>query len=181
MITLVVMPCSLFSGEIDSVSSEVSEFTEAKYLSQEARQQWIAKMRNQLIIVKRQTGPFGLPQDLTVKKVEKITKVEVKPNVFPEAIAAMKISVVMGKSFLIGGQEYRQGGNYVLDRKGNKFNIKVILITSEQIIFQNTDTQERVVKELNTLPAGFQRDEGLENIPGFRPANKGPNTIELDE
>jgi hypothetical protein len=113
-----------------------------------------------------------------VKPVEKIVKVEVKPNVFPEAIAAMKIPVVMGKSFLIGGQEFRQGGIYVLDRKGNRFNIKVILITSEQIIFQNTDTQERVVKKLNTLPAGFQPGTGLEvDIPGFTPANKIPNII----
>jgi len=181
MITFVVMSCSLFAGEDGSIPSNVSESTEAKYLSQEARPQWIAKKRNQLIIAKRQTGPFGLPQDLTVKKVEKSAKVKVKPNVFPKAIAAMKIPVVMGQSFLIGGQEYRQGGTYSLDRKGNKFNIKVILVTSEQIIFQNADTQERVVKKLNTLPAGFQRDKGLENIPGFRPANKGPNTIELDE
>ena len=182
-----VIPCSLTGAEgQDSPTADAasaSQATPMKYLTPAEREQWNAEMQRKLLIVKRETGPFGLLQDLTVKKIPKVTKAQqvVKSDAFPKAIGAMVIPVVMGKSFLIRGQEYRQGGIYSLEGKENKFNIKVILVTSEQIIFQNTDTQERVVKQLNALPPGFSRDKGFDAVPGMTPSSKEPGSIELEE
>lgn len=177
---LSVIPFPL-NGQTSAAGAESIERVESKLLSEADRQPWLTQMQSELKIEGKEKGPFGLAQDLTVKKVVQATRKAVKSDAFPKAIAAMKISVVLGKSFFIGGQEFKQGGTYLLERKGNKFNIKVSLVAVDQIIFQNTDTNEQVVKQLNALPAGFERDQGFDSVPGVTPANGGSGKIELDD
>ena len=173
--TLVLMSCSALAvqGQVAPTPQGVTSQTkELKYLSAKERQQWSSEKRNQLLITKRQTGPFGLSQDLSVKKVAKAAKKVVKSDAFPKAIAEIKIHMVFGQSFVIGAREFRKGETFSLEHNKNTFSIKVSSVNTKQIIFKNVKTGEQVIKQLDAVPEGMERDRGFDAVPGVTPANQ---------
>ena len=174
-ITLAALSSSLWAAQGKAHSSDrgaVSQTKELKHLTVKERQRWSSEMRGQLLITKRQTGPFGLPQDLSVKKVTKAAKKAVKSDAFAKAIAEIKIHMIIGNSFVIGAREFRKGEAFSLEHNQNTFNIKVSSVNTNQIIFKDVKTGEQVTKRLNAMPKGMQRDQGFENVPGVTPAGQ---------
>lgn len=130
-------------------------------------------IRSQLSVAKRQNGPFGLLQDLSVKKV--VEKPKVNPEIFSKAIAAIQINMVSvsGGSFYIGLEEIKKGEVFPLEYGKNKFNVVVSSIDKGQITFKNMDTQEQVIKRLDSLPVGVEPGDGkLGDIEGVSPAGE---------
>lgn len=158
---------------------------ETKYLVGEGRQQWLTQMRGSLLIVKRETGPFGLYQDLTVKREIKTEKPVVKNNVFPKAVNALKIDIIAsnGKSFYIGFREIKKGQIFPLEYGENKFMVRVTSITKKEIAFENVDTGEKVMKRDKKIPDGMKAGgSNLGGIDGLTPENdKNPGSVIVPE
>jgi len=170
-----LITCSVLAVQGQDVATSqgvAAQSEEPKYLSAEERQKWSSDKRSQLLIAKRQTGPFGLSQDLSVKKVTKAAQKTVQLDAFSKAIAEIQIHVVFGQSFLIEAREFRKGEIFSLEHKQNTFTIKVSSVNTKQIIFKNVKTGEQVIKQLDAVPEGVERDRGFESVPGFVPANQ---------
>lgn len=180
----VVYLISAGAGVFANEAKQEFKAVDTRFLSTDAKQEWLAEMRKQLPIVQQKQGPFGLPQDLTTKKVEKqvVEQKAIEANAFPKAIAAMKVSIVMGDTFFSSGQEFKKGEVFSLERKGNRFTIRVVSVNAKQITFKNMDTEEQVIKQLNSLPLGLKPGTGFESVPGVTPANnKSTGTLKIDE
>ena len=168
-VTVVLASGALAAGEV--------EFRELESKKQPEK---IQALRQSLPIVLKKTGPFGLSQDLSVKKVTKVTQKQiVKADVFPKAIGGIPINGVSGHSFLSGAREYEEGQTFSLVFGKNKFNVKVISVRASQIQFKNMATGELVIKPTGALPQGFTPDKGLGDVEGITPTNQGTDSIEV--
>lgn len=160
--------------------------SESKHLMGESREQWILQMRGALAINKLQTGPFGLSQDLTLKKVAPSEKLIVKTNAFPKAVNALKIDIIAanGKSFYIGFREFKKGQIFPLEYGKNKFKVKVTSITKKGMAFENVETGEQVIKKDKEIPDGMKAggDINLKGVNGVTEANdRDPGSVVVPE
>lgn len=161
----------------DALAAGDADFSELESKKQPEK---IQALSQTLPIVLKKTGPFGLSQDLSVKKVTKVTpKQVVKADVFPKAIGGIPINGVSGHSFLSGAREYREGQTFSLVFGKNKFNVKVISVRASQIQFKNMATGELVIKPTGALPQAFTPDKGLQDVEGVTPTNQGTDSIEV--
>ena len=162
-------------------ADESSEKNTFQALESKSQPEKVLKLITEISISQRETGPFGLSQDLTVQKITKTQKRVAASNEFSEAIAKISINVVLGKSFLIGSREIKEGGTFPLVYKGNRYNIKVISVRANQITFKNMDTAEQVIKKMGGLPQGFEKSKGKESFPGVVPAGGDQGAVEIGE
>ena len=161
----------------------------SRKLAGDKKTDWVIAMKTKLPMAKRETGPFGLPQNLDVKIVERV-KPKAQPGAFLKAIKAISVNTVMAseKKFAIGAREFREGDAFPVILGQRQFNIKVVSVKSSYILFQNTDTGERVKKSLNALPPGVSQNKGIGNIKGVTPNSRKdssplrlPSNSEVDE
>ncbi|MCP5538316.1 MAG: hypothetical protein H7A51_19045 [Akkermansiaceae bacterium] len=139
----------------------------------ENRLAWIEAMRNKLPITQRQVGPFGLAQDPEAALAKPAQK-KMKEGAFLNAIAAIKVNTVMPSEskFTIGSREFSKGDVFPVIRGQRQFNVEIVAIRADNILFKNIDTGEYVKRNLHTLPKGMTKNAPLDSVPGVVPANK---------
>lgn len=155
---------------------------ESRFMPEKERSEWVRAMRLQLQIADQDLDAFGLSQSLIKKPVEVQQKVAkpVNAKAFAEAVAAMKVPIVMGNVFVIGSREFRKGVVFSLERKGDTFKVLVVSVNTKQITFKNVDTDEQVIKPLGNA-ALLKPDQGFK-VDGFTPANQvDPGKIKVNE
>lgn len=149
---------------------------ETRFLTEAEKKNRVGEQRKLLIVAGRKTGPFGLSQDLTRKKItEKKPERVVKSDAFAKAVGALKVQMVSvsEQSFYIGIQEFKKGKVFSLDAKPNKFKVKVTSVTHGQISFENVSTGEVVIRKSKNLPAGMSRGSGanIDDVDGVSREN----------
>lgn len=173
--TLLAMPLGMAKDAPAPVAKKDPSFVaqSSRKLIGEAKMEWLAEMRTKLPISHRRIGPFGMAQDPNVKIARK-TKSKPKPGAFLNAIKAMKVNAVMAaeQKFIIGSREFRTGDSLPIIRGQRQFNIQIVSVRSDHIVFKNVDTGEYVKRNLNALPPGMSRNSSIESVPGVIPASK---------
>ncbi|MFK7910259.1 MAG: hypothetical protein AB8F34_06610 [Akkermansiaceae bacterium] len=161
-------------------SAEDNKLKEVAFVAQSSRKllgdtkaAWIAEMRAKLPIASRRTGPFGMVQDLRAKIVEK-KKSKPPPRAFINAIKAIKINAVIAskRKFIIGARQFYAGDAFPVIRGQRQFNVEIVAVKSDHIVFKDVDTGEFVKKNLNVLPPGMVRSSSLNAVPGIVPVGK---------
>ena len=76
--TFIISSVLACAGDIVPGAPKSFKAADSKYLQSEGKAKWIAEMRTQLRITKQKNGPFGLSQDLSVKRITKATPKEVR-------------------------------------------------------------------------------------------------------
>ena len=154
-------------------SAEAYVAVSSRSLIGDAKTEWIDSMRAELCVSQREIGPFGLPQDPDAEAV-KPEKKKIKKGAFLKAIAAINVNTVMpsDNKFTIGSREFMEGDVFPLIKDQRQFNVEVIAINSENILFKNVDTGEHAKRNLHALPAGMKKNSSLVAIQGIFPANK---------
>jgi len=163
----------LNKSKMDDQSGKTFVAVNSRSLIGEAKMEWIESMRSELCVARRDIGPFGLPQDPEADAV-KPEKKKIKKGAFLEAIAAIKVNTVMPSynKFTIGSREFIEGDVFPLIKDQRQFNIEVVSVNMESILFKNVDTGEFVKRNLHSLPAGMMKNSSLVAIQGIFPANK---------
>ena len=189
MILLAILSLStLWAQEAKSVdvaedAKVLDVITSSRLLIGDEKMEWVDKMCNQMTILKRATGPFGLTQDpnaVVVKPREK----KVEKGAFLEAIGAIKINTVMpsDRTFVSNSREFKVGDQFPIIKHQRQFDIEVISVSSKGIVFKNRATGEQVRKKLDTLPSGMKRSSNLGAIRGVYAANqKNVRPLNLDD
>lgn len=143
---------------------------------------WLVSQRESMPMLRRELGPFGLPQDPT-RKVVKTKKKNVAAAAFLNAIKAMNINLVDANDgkFAIGSREFRKGEMFPLIRGGRQFNTKVVRVNSDYIVFKNINSGEHVKKNLNTMPSGMKKNGTFRSVPGvIMESKRGNNALVVD-
>lgn len=156
--------------------------THTRILTGEKQANWLVSKRESMPMLRREVGPFGLAQDPTKKRVQPREK-SVAAEAFLNAIKVMNINLVDARKgkFAIGAREFKKGEVFPLIRGGRQFNTKVVLVSSDYIVFKNINSGEHVQKNLNTLPPGMEKNGTMPSIPGITPASeKGNVELNLD-
>lgn len=174
-VMLIAMPFGMAQDAptLEAKKKETFITQSSRNLVGEGRMAWIAEMRTKLPMARRQIGPFGMTQNPHIKVAQK-TKVKPKPGAFLNAIKAMKVNAVLpaDKKFIIGSREFRAGDSFPIIRGQRQFNIQIVSVKSDHIIFKNVDTGEYVKRNLNTLPPGMSRNNSIDSVKGVIPASK---------
>jgi len=158
--------------EVNSPAVAVAD-TGSRNLIGEEKAKWIEEMSGKLTIARRAVGPFGIAQNPEAEAA-KPQKVKLKKGAFIEAIAAIKINTVMpmDDKFTIGSREFVEGDQFPLIKERRQFNIEVVSVKSDGILFKDVDSGKLVKKSLESLPAGMARGSSLKTIPGVFSANR---------
>lgn len=174
---VLVMPTAwgqdLNNSETDNQSGNTFVAVSSSHLIGDEKASWIESMRSKLSIAQRETGPFGLPQDLNAEAV-KPEKKKIEKGAFLEAIAAIQVNTVMpsDNKFTIGSREFIEGEVFPLIKDQRQFNTEVVSVNLESILFKNVTTGKLVKRNLHSLPAGMMKNSSLVAIQGIFPANK---------
>ena len=147
--------------------------TDVKFLNETKRQEWLAEMRATLPIAHRQRGPFGHIQDPSAPVVKKKIA-PVRSDAFLNAIGAIKVTAVLpaDDKFIIGAREFVEGEVLPLIRGGRQFNVKIISVKMDSIVFQNVNTGEYVKRNMYTLPDGMTPNGKMDSIEGITPVGR---------
>ncbi len=176
LVLLLAMPAGMAQGgAVPGVAEDDSAFVihSSRNLIGEKKLEWVTEMRNKLPMASRKIGPFGMSQDPNVQVAQK-ANTKAKPGAFLNAIKAIKVNAVVPseKKFIIGSREFHAGDAFPVIRGQRQFNLKIVSVRSDHIIFKNVDTGEHVRRNLNALPPGVRRDSSILSVPGVIPANK---------
>ncbi|NWK54875.1 hypothetical protein HW115_04595 [Verrucomicrobiaceae bacterium N1E253] len=177
MLALLALACL----PVSAADEAKFEAVESRYLLDAEGKEWVKNMRSALAITQQKTGPFGLSQDPSAKKVTPKKVVQQQDEqAYAKAVAAMRVPIVMGNVFVIGSREFKKGQVFVLERKGISFNVEVISVSTEQIILKNVETGQQVIKQLGNNNV-LKPDKGFE-VDGVVPANqKDPGKVEVKD
>ncbi|MBK1830354.1 hypothetical protein JIN77_06435 [Verrucomicrobiaceae bacterium R5-34] len=160
----------------ETKSEEKSQFNavDAKFMDREARTKWLAKMRVSLPMASRAFGPFGYSQTpgAIVKRVQSAPK---RSDAFANAIKAIKVTAVMPgqDKFVIGSQEFREGELLPLIFQGKTFNVNIVSVRMDYILFKDMSSGEHAKLQMNQLPSGMTKASEMTTVPGITPVNRG--------
>lgn len=179
----ILSPLALSAQEEPPVTNEVSEsFAEQRsaLMYGKQRDEWIKSMKAKLPIATRQTGPFGLPQE--VNEIIKPTKpklgggiakvdAEINPMAFSETVAAIKVNIMdtSNGDFYVGSRKFQVGDVFPLVKNGERFKTQIVSVTESSITFQNTKSGEQVLKKFNEQPVGIRSASSTRTLKGIRP------------
>lgn len=169
-------------GEVKGSGEPIAD-TGSRTLIGEEKTKWIESMRSKLPIARRQVGPFGFPQDPDAE-IAKPQKIKVAKGAFLEAVAEIKVNAVMpaDDKFTIGSREFVVGDKLPLIKNQRQFNIEIVSVKAESIVFKDVDTGKLIKKNLFTLPAGMKKSTSLVAVRGIFPANKkNASPLNLDD
>lgn len=106
---------------------------------------YITTMKQRLTINQRDRDPFGLHQDLTVRRHKEPKQSETRTSL-AEATAALKITAVNGSlSFIHGPREFRLGETFILKSKKQTYRVRVQSIAASAITLLEISSGERAV------------------------------------
>ncbi len=183
ILILFVVPSLANDVKTSAMPEKDFKARDSKFLSEAERQTWLEEMRNSLPIVKRSKGPFGLLQNLSAPVVKK-RAAPVRSDAFAKAIQAIKVTAVLpaDDKFFIGSREYVEGQVLPVIHGRRQFNVQIISVALNNILFKNLDTGERVTRKMDVLPQGMSRDGSIEAVKGItRPRDGKATPLNLDE
>lgn len=188
IITVATLALTAMVSSADDVKKPAApdrEFkpSDAKFLNETERQEWLAEMRASLPIAHRAHGPFGMRQNPSAPIMKK-KQAPVRSDAFLNAIGAIKVTAVLPSDdkFVIGSREFREGEVLPVIRGKRQFNVKIVSVTLDNILFQNVDTGEFVKRNMNTLPKGMSPNGKMGNIKGITPSGRGKaEPLNLDQ
>ena len=171
----VTIPCAMAQQSSAPVPDKTPIFAaqNSRDLVGKDKVEWLAQMKSRMLILSRQTGPFGMAQDLSVRIAK---KKDVKPvsGAFLNMVKAMEINavIVSEKKFITGSREFSVGDSFSVIRGQRQFNVKVISVKSDSIVFMDANSNEYIRKNLNALPSGMSRKSSMDVIEGITPEHK---------
>ncbi|HEY8961909.1 MAG TPA: hypothetical protein VIM57_06855 [Luteolibacter sp.] len=150
---------------------------------------YISNLLSRFAMSKRATDPFGQLQDPTAKPVENnVVKTSVNRTLpstaakpLSEVVKQLKVTTVMpaeGK-FLVGTRSIAKGDSFPLVSQGKRYQVEVVEVNSQHILFRDSETNEKGELRLDVMPQGMSR--GIRGVlaPGMQPANADA-PLELD-
>jgi len=150
---------------------------------------YIQSINARLAITSRSVDPFGKAQDPSVKPIQpptaksQIDKKASQPSAKPlsEVVKLIRVTTVMpGEGrFLIGTRHISRGDIVPLVVQGRRYQVKVVEVTAERILFRDLGNSEEGELRLDVMPQGMTR--GIRGVlaPGME-ASKADAPIEID-
>jgi hypothetical protein len=150
---------------------------------------YIHALSSRLASANRTTDPFGQLQDPAAKpsqpKVAKSTlnKPAAGPTTkpFSEIVKQIRVTTVMPaeKRFLVGTRSLSTGDSFPLVSQGRRYQVKVIEVSAERILFRDLGSSEDGELRLDVIPQGMSR--GIRGVlaPGME-ASKADAPLEVD-
>ena len=183
VITLAIFATpSMAQDATDKADSENFKAMDAKFIKPEERVGWLDNMRSTLPIAKRDKGPFGLAQDASA--IVAVKKAAPKrSDAFAKAINSMNITALLpgDNKFVIGSHEYFEGQVFPVILASRQFNVKILSVKIDKVLFKNMITGEKVTKNMNTLPQGMTPNGSIESVEGVTRMGRGkPAPLNLD-
>jgi len=147
--------------------------SDVKFFSESERQEWLAEMKASLPIAHRQRGPFGLLQDPSKPVLVKKKTVE-RSDAFLNAIGAIKVTAVLpaDDKFVIGSREFVEGEVIPIIRGQKQFNVQIVSVSIDSILFKNVNSGEYVKRNMNTLPKGMSPNSKISSVDGVTPVGR---------
>lgn len=137
-----------------------------------------------LSMVKRETDPFGLNQDPSVKPAPKnpTTPAPQKrlaalpPTPLGDIVKMIRVTTIMPgeKKFLVGIRTFSEGDEFPLLFQTKRMRMKVTEVSAKRIIFKNMDNGDEASLETGMLPPGMITGKGT-----MRPAGMVSTTDDL--
>lgn len=184
---LLVTPLFANDGKKSAAPGNKFKAKKSHFLSEDAREKWLVEMRSSLPMVKRNRGPFGLLQNPATTDAPAVVQKKAAPvrsDAFLNAIKAVKVTAVLpaDDKFIIGAREFLKGDVLPVIRGQRRFNVEIVSVTMDSILFKNVDTGEYVKRNLNTLPKGMSRNASIELVEGItRVGDHKPTPLNLDQ
>lgn len=150
---------------------------------------YILTLSSRLAAASRTTDPFGQLQDPAAKptatKVAKPTlnKPAAGPAAKPfgEIVKQIRVTTVMPseKRFLVGTRSLGTGDSFPLVAQGRRYQVKIVEVSAERIVFRDLDSSEDGELRLDVMPEGMSR--GIRGVlaPGME-APKADAPLEID-
>jgi hypothetical protein len=168
--------------------TEQSTIAPSRYIGTDA-EAYILTLSSRLASTKRTTDPFGQLQDPAAKPAP--TKVA-KPTLdkptsgpaakpFSEIVKQIRVTTVMPAEnrFLVGTRTLNAGDTFPLVSQGRRYQVKVVEVTAERILFHDLNSSEDGELRLDVMPQGMSR--GIRGVlaPGME-ASKADAPLEID-
>lgn len=150
---------------------------------------YIRTLSSRLASASRTTDPFGQLQDPAAKPaVPKVAKPTLdKPTGGPAAkpfsdiVKQIRVTTVMPAEnrFLVGTRTLNTGDTFPLVSQGRRYQVKVIEVSAEHILFRDLNSSEEGELRLDVMPQGMSR--GIRGVlaPGME-ASKADAPLEID-
>jgi len=150
---------------------------------------YILALSSRLASASRTTDPFGQVQDPAAKPAAtKVAKATVnKPTTGPaakpfgEIVKQIRVTTVMPSEnrFLVGTRSLSAGDSFPLVSQGHRYQVKIIEVSAERILFRDLESSEDGELRLDVMPQGMSR--GLRGVlaPGMEPS-KADAPLEID-
>lgn len=113
----------------------------------------------------RETDPFGLNQDPSVKPPEKSapTRLPTKrlaalpPTPLSDIVKLIRVTTIMpgDRKFLVGTREFSESDEFPLVFRGKRMRMKVTEVSAARIVFRNLENGETAALETGILPPGM--------------------------
>ena len=128
-------------------------------------------------MVKRETDPFGLNQDPSVKLAPKKTTTQapqkrlaaLPPTPLGEIVKLIRVTTIMPgeKKFLVGIRTFSEGDEFPLMFQGKRMRMKITEVSAKRIIFNNLENGEKASLETGMLPPGMITSKGTMRPAGM--------------
>jgi hypothetical protein len=128
-------------------------------------------------MAKRDTDPFGLNQDPSVKPPpKKVTDrlpekrlAALPPTPLGEIVKLIRVTTIMPgeKKFLVGVRTFSEGDDFSLLFQGKRMRMKVTEVSANRIEFTNLDNSEKATLETGMLPPGMISGKGTMRPAGM--------------
>jgi len=150
---------------------------------------YILTLSSRLASTSRTTDPFGQVQDPGAKPAQpKVAKPTLnKPTAgpaakpFSEIVKQIRVTTVMPAEnrFLVGTRSLSAGDSFPLVSQGRRYQVKVVEVSAERILFRDLGSSEDGELRLDVMPQGMSR--GIRGVlaPGME-ASKADAPLEID-
>lgn len=128
-------------------------------------------------MVKRETDPFGLHQDPSVKPAPKKISNQLPekrlaalpPTPLSDIVKLIRVTTIMPgeKKFLVGVRTFSEGDEFSLLFQSKRMRMKVTEVSATSIVFTNLDNGEKASLETGMLPPGMIVGKGTMRPAGM--------------
>lgn len=128
-------------------------------------------------MVKRETDPFGLNQDPSLKPAPKKISNQLPekrlaalpPTPLSDIVKLIRVTTIMPgeKKFLVGVRTFSEGDEFPLLFQSKRMRMKVTEVSAKKIIFKNLDNGEQASLETGMLPPGMIAGKGTMRPAGM--------------
>jgi hypothetical protein len=186
--------CSILTstGAPDPTENTTSHSGEAFKASRYANvnaDDYIQDTRSRLAITTRNVDPFGKAQDPLAKPIQAATvksqadKKTLPPSTkpFSDVVKLIRVTTIMPAEgrFLIGTRSISRGDVIPLIVQGKRYQVKVLEVSAERILFRDLNNAENGELRLDVMPQGMSRGVRGVLAPGMK-ASEADAPIEID-